>query len=520
METRGWRPERGKVLQLLKQNRERKVDVLLNLLIVLGGLLIVLAVIALFGQVLALMDRFRSQIFLFAFGALLAYLMVPLVRLLQRGVRRRWAAVLSAYLLLFLTLIVFGILFINPFISQARSLVDELHQPSTSSIVDFQQVPKGVMKIRSDLEEQHALVSSNQPVPAGSIRATQNDISTLQRELSRLSAGNHAAGQMRVPPSYIDPIVVSTDQLQTQYTKAMASPSVVNGKLLNSAILSAEKASSAASDSYHKEASTPILLLNLQVWMDQHGIKVDLHDKFGAALEQASSQASSLVDNALSVALQAGNLLLNTVLILLISIYFIADGARFINWLVRLLPASNQEEGRYFVGRLDGILGAYLRTQVLLALLAGFLAAIGAVVLGVPYAAVIFLLSFLLSLIPVIGPVILPFPPTLIAIIFTPLPRALIYLGWLLVAMQIATNVIGPRVQGQTVGIHPLEAMAAALLGFPIAGFLGSFFAVPTVAFLHIVVREIRHVQLEGQRSQADAVTPPAQEAAASPSGT
>jgi hypothetical protein len=40
------------------------------------------------------------------------------------------------------------------------------------------------------------------------------------------------------------------------------------------------------------------------------------------------------------------------------------------------------------------------------------------------------------------------------------------------------------------VGIHPLEAMAAALVGYPLAGFLGSFLAVPMVGLVHVLARQ------------------------------
>jgi predicted PurR-regulated permease PerM len=68
-----------------------------------------------------------------------------------------------------------------------------------------------------------------------------------------------------------------------------------------------------------------------------------------------------------------------------------------------------------------------------------------------------------------------------------------VYLAWLLVGEQIITNVVGPRLQGHNLRIHPLEAMAAALVGLPLAGIPGAFFAVPIVAFIHIVIRELAH---------------------------
>jgi predicted PurR-regulated permease PerM len=44
--------------------------------------------------------------------------------------------------------------------------------------------------------------------------------------------------------------------------------------------------------------------------------------------------------------------------------------------------------------------------------------------------------------------------------------------------------------------------MAAALVGFPLAGFLGSFFAVPLVGFIHIVGREAVRYYRQDQQPQ------------------
>jgi predicted PurR-regulated permease PerM len=114
---------------------------------------------------------------------------------------------------------------------------------------------------------------------------------------------------------------------------------------------------------------------------------------------------------------------------------------------------------------------------------------------------VIFFSSFLLSLIPVLGPIILYIPPFGLALIFSPLPTPLFYLVWLMVGEQFVTNILGPRLQGHNLKIHPLEAMAAALIGLPLAGIPGAFFAVPTMAFLHIVVQEF----VRARRSPATA---------------
>ncbi len=466
-----------------------------------GILLIIIAALFLIGSILDLLHRFKSVILLFVLGAILAYLMESMARLLQRVLQKRWASVLGAYLLLFIALGVFGVLLLNPFVSQAQSLVNNLHEPSAASLRGLQRIEKTSRTIQRQVSQQKGN-STSAAAGVPTIQKTRGEISRLRHEVSTLTAIKTRAGQIKIPPSYLSPILFMANRLGSTY----ASTSHVN---FSRATRQASKLYSSAHSAFQKASSTPILLLSLQVWLDQHNIKVDLHDKFGKALQQLNSQLASIVNNALTVAVQAGNLLLNTVLILIISIYLVTDGSRLIRWLTSLVPDASRPQAQFFFDRLDKILGAYLRTQVILALIAASLAAIGALVLGIPYAVVIFFASFLLSLVPVIGPVILPIPPLVIALIFTSVPTAVIYLVWLLVAEQITTNIVGPRVQGQSVGIHPLEAMAAALLGFPIAGFLGAFFAVPIVAFLHVVVQELLHthkLRVADERSAASAI--------------
>src|ERR1019366_345121 len=101
---------------------------------------------------------------------------------------------------------------------------------------------------------------------------------------------------------------------------------------------------SLAHTAYQKAASTPMLLLNLQTVLDQHNVQIDLHDRFGQLLQALNDQVSLLLNNALSISVQAGSLLLDTVLVFIISIYFISDGPRFIRWLILLVPTESRQQ--------------------------------------------------------------------------------------------------------------------------------------------------------------------------------
>ncbi len=475
-------------MHLFQSDEPRNLSTLIRVFTILGVLLILLAVVALLNDIFGLLNRFRQGLYLFLLGALLAYLMAPAVRLLRRAVRMRWAAVLGAYVLLFTVVLLFGALLVAPFITQAQSLVKGLRNPSAASLSGLQTVQRDLTAIQGELAAQQRLLTNGQPILREQARKTQTDIAVLVHDTLKLTADTEQPSVQTLPSSYAGPIVAAARRLQAAFEQATVR---LDATRMARAVNAAAQAVTETNAIYRKAISTPLLLLSLQTELDRHGIVFDLHDKFSQVVQAINAQVTGLLNNALNISLQAGTLLLNIILIFIISIYFVSDDGKFVHWLMRQVPGPYRDQVSRAVNNLDRVLGRYVRTQIILALLAGAVDATGALILGIPYPIVIFFSSFLLSLVPVIGPIILYIPPFGLALAFSPLPKPLFYLIWLLVGEQIVTNVIGPRLQGRNLGIHPLEAMAAALVGLPLAGIPGAFFAVPAVSFLHIVVREL-----------------------------
>jgi predicted PurR-regulated permease PerM len=241
---------------------------------------------------------------------------------------------------------------------------------------------------------------------------------------------------------------------------------------------------------YHTMATTPILLLRGQAWLDEHNVRVDLSNRFGQVAQQVSAQGTDLLNNAITILSETANILLDIILILIISFYLLSDGGNLIHRGLSIIPSGGREQAWFFVKSLDAVLGGYIRGQLLLSVLAGVLGGGGAEVLGVPYPLLIGIMTGLLEAVPVIGPMVAAFPAVIVALFFTPFATAVILLVWFIVFQQLVTNVLGPRVMGKAVGIHPLEAMLAVLIGYPVGGFLGAFLAVPVMGIVHILVRE------------------------------
>lgn len=478
---------------------------------VLTILLVILAAYAIVYITGTILLRFTQAILLFVLGAMLAYILNPLVNRLEAAFRFRWIAVLLAYLFVATGLFALGVLLFTPFVQQSQSLIDNLHNPSISRLVSIKKVVDSSSQLTKTIDIQIGEVSAGSALSSAQVNRTAQSIAHFRQQVQDLkqgtvsgpSTGTHPVGtkkgaklppnppsQTRVPPSYVQSVLTATDRLSTVYSNATVSPGPISTGRLKKARTAAKQLHSTAASMYHTMATTPILLLHAQVWADDHGIKVDLHNKFGEAASQVSNQGTYILTNAITILSETANILLNSILILIISVYLVNDGGRLVRGAAHLVPAAYREQAWFFISSLDDVLGGYIRGQLFLSALAGVLGGGGAAVLGVPYPLLIGIMTFILESIPVIGPMVAVVPAVIISLFFNAPLTTVLLVVWFVVYQQVVTNILGPRVMGLAVGIHPLEALAAVLVGYPLGGLLGAFLAVPIAGAVHIFVRE------------------------------
>lgn len=477
-------------------------SILLRLAVVLAALLILLAALAVLYVCVQVLQLFGGVIVLFVVGAIVAYMLNPAVDRVSARVGKRWAGTVIVYVGLAAALVIVGVLVFQPLVTQSSSLVNALKSPPARSLHAVSSMANEATTVRKELVAQRDRSAAGRTITKAGIRRVEVGIAALQGDMAALkaapssSSAHPAAGrstrpsaQVRVPPSYLHPLQAAIAALAADYGRPTPDQPPTSASLSRS-ISDAGTIVKEAKTLRRTLSSTPVLLLDAQTWTDEHNIGVDVQASAGQALKKASDQAASLLTNTAAVLEQTATLLLDLVLILIISVYFVIDGERMLQSSVTVLPSAYQAQATAFLTHVDEILGGYIRAQLLLALLAGFLAGIGSAVLGVPYPVVIGVGTFFLQLLPVIGPILVYIPPLIIALLFTSVPTTLVLLAYLIVMEQVVTNVIGPRVSSKSVGIHPLEAMAAALIGYIVGGFLGAFLAVPIVGVAHVVIAE------------------------------
>ncbi|TMD55982.1 MAG: AI-2E family transporter [Chloroflexi bacterium] len=95
--------------------------------------------------------------------------------------------------------------------------------------------------------------------------------------------------------------------------------------------------------------------------------------------------------------------IINLVVVVTLSVYFVVDGPRVIGWLRLKTPVNRRDTINFLLHALDQSLGGYIRGNLLIGLIGALATGAGLALLHVPYAALLGTLFFFLYFVPVIG---------------------------------------------------------------------------------------------------------------------
>jgi predicted PurR-regulated permease PerM len=197
--------------------------------------------------------------------------------------------------------------------------------------------------------------------------------------------------------------------------------------------------------------------------------------------------------------------LLNLLLMVLVSVYLLLEREKITRALLRTIPEMVREQSLELFHAVEQTLVKYLRGQFLLCAIMGAIgAAIAFFAIG-DYALLIGVWVAITEIVPVIGAFLGAVPAIAIAL-FVPgggFTTALVVAGLFLVAQQIEGNILVPRIQGGSVGVHPLWVLFATLAGTALYGIIGAIFAVPIVAIVAATLRYMRRTLVFERWSKA-----------------
>ena len=225
-------------------------------------------------------------------------------------------------------------------------------------------------------------------------------------------------------------------------------------------------------------------------FLGKFGITKDQVDQFK---NQIVSQAQGALPGLLPFLIGLFSNLLNFIIVITLSVYFVLDGPRIIRWLSLKTPVPQRATITFLLHTLDQSLGGYLRGTLLLALIGGICTGIVLALLHVPYAALLAVLFFFLYFLPVIGTYIIAALCILAALSQGWMVTLIVAVFLVLLLGIVMGEILAPRIFSSTVGVHPIVAIFALFAGAELFGLLGGFLAIPVAGVLQQIIVAIWH---------------------------
>ncbi|HEX5451365.1 MAG TPA: AI-2E family transporter, partial [Candidatus Limnocylindrales bacterium] len=215
-------------------------------------------------------------------------------------------------------------------------------------------------------------------------------------------------------------------------------------------------------------------------------VQIDLVAQADAFLDNLNGYAAQLLGPLQQIAVASLGALGNLLLVIILSLYMVADRDRLLAFLFRLVPRGHQAEARIIEEAVARSFGGFLRGQAITGLVYAIVALVANLIFGLDYAAATTAAAGGFMAIPFFGPFAAWIPPVLVAFLFKPdaVLGTFIVMG---VGWVVLLNVLQPRIMGDALRIHPIVVLASVFIGLKLAGIGGAIFGIPIAAVLSAV---------------------------------
>jgi predicted PurR-regulated permease PerM len=163
--------------------------------------------------------------------------------------------------------------------------------------------------------------------------------------------------------------------------------------------------------------------------------------------------------------------------------YLLIDMPLLVAWIKELPPERFRDQLGLLAQEINTVLSGFIRGQLLVCAILALLYSAGLWMIGIDLAVAIGTLAGAAFIIPYVGTMIGIVLSMLMALLkFHDVLHPMLCLGWFLVVQAMEGMYITPKVVGNTVGLHPLIAIIALLIGGQLLGISGMLLAIPMAA--------------------------------------
>lgn len=224
----------------------------------------------------------------------------------------------------------------------------------------------------------------------------------------------------------------------------------------------------------------------------------DLRAAFNSLLSNFADQFSSIANSLVGIVVGTFSGVLQTFFVIIFSIYLFLEREEIKAFIVKFFNLNEKQ----FINTYDKIetqLGAWVRGQLALCFVVGFLTYILLTIFQIEFALPLAILAGILEIVPVIGPILTGVIMTLVGLTVSP-TVGLICLAISILVQQVENNFLVPFVMRKAVGLSPVITITSLMIGQQLMGILGAIVSVPVAAVISVLV----NVYLDNRKNTVD----------------
>ena len=206
----------------------------------------------------------------------------------------------------------------------------------------------------------------------------------------------------------------------------------------------------------------------LQIWAQGPPLNLNSED-MGSYVDEIASwlqqRAGNIAGSVFTGIGTATSIVITLFIVTVLTFFFLKDGDRFLPWLRR---ATGRRTGWHLTELLTRgwkTLGGFIRAQALVSLVDAVFIGLGLLLIGVPLALTLAIITFIAGFIPLIGAIVAGALSVLIALVSLGFTQALLVLGLVLLVQQLEGNILSPWLQSKAMDLHPVIVLVSVTVG-------------------------------------------------------
>ncbi|WP_439692786.1 AI-2E family transporter [Curtobacterium sp. SP.BCo] len=192
--------------------------------------------------------------------------------------------------------------------------------------------------------------------------------------------------------------------------------------------------------------------------------------------------SSQFGSGALAGASATANFLTGLVLMIVVLFFFLKDGPKIWEFLLRPFSGERYARARRVGDRVVQTLGGYVRGTATVAAVDAIGIGVGIAIVGVPLALPLAVVVFITAFIPIVGATAAGILAALVALVALGPVQALVVVGIVVLVNQLEGNLLQPVLMGKTLKLHGLVILIGLTAGTVLAGITGAIISVPLLA--------------------------------------